>query len=234
MQSSLPGVITIASFPFGPGFPGIPFSPSKPGSPGIPGGPTGPLGHLFSVRMLHWHLRLFIGFSRYGSEESLFVVAIFCTNSVRPLSTNSLCPGGNGTDLNIQFIPDDVDFVEKNWRRDKTEKHTENAETSGQNGHRLHGKCSIQFFTTIHAVFMRTSVKLLLLLLLPNSKQQPTGMNHCNSGGSFFNVKCKSQLKVENVTDFFSAFIRTSRFEIFHSLVVVRNCIRPLICSMLN
>ncbi|KRX82493.1 hypothetical protein T06_6012 [Trichinella sp. T6] len=96
MQSSLPGVITIASFPFGPGFPGIPFSPSKPGSPGIPGGPIGPLGHLFSVRMLHWHLRLFIGFSRYGSEESLFVVAIFCTNSVRPLSTNSLCPGGNG------------------------------------------------------------------------------------------------------------------------------------------
>ncbi|XP_003374803.1 putative proline-rich protein [Trichinella spiralis] len=114
MQSSLPGVITIASFPFGPGFPGIPFSPSKPGSPGIPGGPTGPLGHLFSVRMLHWHLH-------------------------------------------------DVDFVEKKWRRDKTEKHTENAETSGQNGHRLHGKCSIQFFTTIHAVFMRTSVKLLLL-----------------------------------------------------------------------
>ncbi|KRX48355.1 hypothetical protein T05_10333 [Trichinella murrelli] len=224
MQSSLPGVITIASFPFGPGFPAIPFSPSKPGSPGIPGGPIGPLGHLFSVRMLHWHLRLFIGFSRYGSEESLFVVAIFCTNSVRPLSTNSLCPGGNGTDLNIQFIPDDVDFVEKNWRRDKTEKHTENAETSGQNGHRLHGKYSIQFFTTIHAVFMRTT------------QQQAAAHWHesLQRGGSFFNVKCKSQLKVENVTDFFSAFIRTSRFEIFHSLVVVRNCIRPLICSILN
>ncbi|KRX21826.1 hypothetical protein T07_8929 [Trichinella nelsoni] len=62
------------------------------------------------------------------------------------------------TDLNIQFIPDDVDFVEKKWRGDKTKKHTENAESSGQNGYRLHGKCSIQFFTTIHAVFTRTSV----------------------------------------------------------------------------
>ncbi|KRX92237.1 hypothetical protein T4E_7674 [Trichinella pseudospiralis] len=42
-----------------------------------------------------------------------------------------------GTNLDIQFIPDEVDFVEKKWRRDQTEKHTENAQTGGQNGHRL-------------------------------------------------------------------------------------------------
>ncbi|KRY35887.1 hypothetical protein T01_10248 [Trichinella spiralis] len=98
------------------------------------------------------------------------------TFELRNSSQNGIKLNG-GTDLDIQFIPDDVDFVEKKWRRDKTEKHTENAETSGQNGHRLHGKCSIQFFTTIHA---------------PNSKQQPTGMNHCNSGSSFLNAKCKT------------------------------------------
>ncbi|KRZ06012.1 hypothetical protein T11_10077 [Trichinella zimbabwensis] len=48
------------------------------------------------------------------------------------------------TNLDIQFIPDDVDFVEKKWRRDQTEKHTENAQTSGQNGHRLHVNCKRQ------------------------------------------------------------------------------------------
>ncbi|KRY74983.1 hypothetical protein T4A_824 [Trichinella pseudospiralis] len=95
-----------------------------------------------------------------------------------------------GTNLDIQFIPDEVDFVEKKWRRDQTEKHTENAQTGGQNGHRLDVFYEFLFLFNEKTKNYKQNL---------TQHQQPTGMNYCNSSTSFLNMKCKSQLTMSRI-----------------------------------